>query len=170
MRTDWRTLSSSTSCSSMSSGTATRAKTPSPVQATSSADSFCGRPKVLEKEPLQNPCFPIAKPPKTSEISNRLRVLALCQRCPSACESAKTPVLSTFPVQCCNAYVPTARGHSRRCYLVLAQERRKETTLIWRDRIAECRKERKTERSDEYVERKQDPKPKSCVELQNPKP
>ena len=34
-------------------------------------------------------------------------------------------------------------------------------------RVQERKKDR---RSDEYVERKQNPKPKSCVELQNPKP
>ena len=77
-------------------GTATRAKTPSPVQATSSADSFCGRPKVLEKEPLRNACFPIAKPLKTSEISDLLTLFAPCEKTPKRSEFAKTPVLSTF--------------------------------------------------------------------------
>ena len=81
-RTDRRTVSSSAICSSMSSGTATKAKTPSLVQASSSADSFCRRPKVLKKEPLGNHSFPIAKALNTSKFNNRLKVFALCEKSP----------------------------------------------------------------------------------------
>ena len=52
--------------------------------------------KVLEKEPLRNACFPIAKPLKTSEITDPLTLFAPCEKSLKRCDSAKTPVSSTF--------------------------------------------------------------------------